>query len=926
MSPVARLSELAVAFESAAKRFDQTATMSNHAALKDIRLQIAEQLASAEDIQSNEWAVELSAIFATQRAVNLRCYSRSPNENAAFQILLDSLLDDVGSLRHGVFFAALLLGWHACEVGQAVAAFSLPASLRARWLAFAFETPAIMTHEGGAQDLAKFLDSVCHLLLSEMRRVRIISADLIDPLISSGAFSRCHLAETNLRTLMSARARAFENFLARSGFGLDQCLPLQPLRKRIRIGFVVLGPKDDDEGAYLAAQLKNLDHGRFDSILFSVSQPSGTLGSAYATYCGAMIELPEDLVKSVSQIRSHDLDIAVICDNVTSVFHKAAVIAAHRIARIQITTPASPVTTGFRNIDFMLTGQYNEPTAAAEQYSERLLILPGSASYLNLLAPGPGPHCTASRAEIGIPDEAVMYFSMAAYDQLHPRLLKSWIRILQQVPGSVLMLMPFRKRSGGAQPPLPLAALLRQICEEIGVEDKRIVLAGPARTNTDLQATIRMADVVLDSFPLSAAASVSDALRARIPLVARSESTSRGHHSAAILEEAGLRSWICCNDEDYIGRAVKLGTNPELRAKYKAEIDALGASKIPTTDTAAFSAKILAGIDALRRDWSVLAERIGQLAPDDLTASILALSKYAADRLGGWGDLDMLSAIVVPYLRGHGPGLMIDVGACTGYMSAPFLQIGWRAVMFEPDSRAHVALEKLIAAFPGMAHLEAAAVTQDTGASAPFHIAQSKGLSGFSASPFDNDADVIQVETINLPTYIERHKLQDVRFIKIDAEGYDLAIVESLNLSAIAPRLIMAEFGEHFGGQGRQNIEKTVLRMRANGYRACIFCLRATGSFTEHDWRTELSTITVDALPEASASTRMFGNVLFFPESDSTFLPSVAHWLSQLCGRNLFSDGMRRDAIDLTVVSAPGDSRGLSGVEAAEDEGANLLA
>src|SRR5262249_34617446 len=149
----------------------------------------------------------------------------------------------------------------------------------------------------------------------------------------------------------------------------------------------------------------------------------------------------------------------------------------------------------------------------------------------------------------------------------------------------------------------------------------------------------------------------------------------------------------------------------------------------------------------------------------------------------------------------------IDVGACVGAMSRPFLAEGWQVVMFEPDQRCHPTLAALAEAHPGQVRIEAAAVTADHDGSVTFHIAGAPGRSGMSHSPFAADLATVDVPARALAPYIARQGLFDVDFVKIDSEGHDLAILDGLDFGRIAPRLIMVEFGDQFSGQDRTAIE-----------------------------------------------------------------------------------------------------------------------
>jgi FkbM family methyltransferase len=218
-------------------------------------------------------------------------------------------------------------------------------------------------------------------------------------------------------------------------------------------------------------------------------------------------------------------------------------------------------------------------------------------------------------------------------------------------------------------------------------------------------------------------------------------------------------------------------------------------------------------------------------------------------------------------------------------MSKPFLAEGWQTVMFEPDTRCHPTLAALTEAHPGQVRIEHAVVTPDRDGSVSFHIAGSPGLSGMSRSPFAADLAVIEARAFAIAPYIARHGLFDVDFIKIDAEGHDLAILDGIEFHSVAPRLVMVEFLDDFSGQDRGAVEAALQRMRDRGYRACVMCLRALGDRALHQWDTGLLAIGIDTVPGLPAGASLFGNILFFRDHDGDFLPSVVDWLEQIDDR-----------------------------------------
>lgn len=70
----------------------------------------------------------------------------------------------------------------------------------------------------------------------------------------------------------------------------------------------------------------------------------------------------------------------LIGTNVTAVNHGITLLGLHRLARIQITSTSSCVTTGMRNMDYYISGTLTEIKQNPQaQYREKLILLEGTA-------------------------------------------------------------------------------------------------------------------------------------------------------------------------------------------------------------------------------------------------------------------------------------------------------------------------------------------------------------------------------------------------------------------------------------------------------------------------------------------------------------------------------------------------------------------
>ncbi|WP_156435266.1 hypothetical protein [Leptolyngbya sp. O-77] len=89
---------------------------------------------------------------------------------------------------------------------------------------------------------------------------------------------------------------------------------------------------------------------------------------------------------------------------------------------------------------------------------------------------------------------------------------------------------------------------------------------GPTSSRANLQARVQLADVYLDSFPMSGLSSLLDPLMAGVPpLVIEQDTPVSLGRGAAFLRELELPELIATTVEEYVERAIALGTNAQLR-------------------------------------------------------------------------------------------------------------------------------------------------------------------------------------------------------------------------------------------------------------------------------------------------------------------------------------------------------------------------
>jgi predicted O-linked N-acetylglucosamine transferase (SPINDLY family) len=179
-----------------------------------------------------------------------------------------------------------------------------------------------------------------------------------------------------------------------------------------------------------------------------------------------------------------------------------------------------------------------------------------------------------SRAQAGLPENGFVFCCFNNNWKITEPVFAIWMRLLAQVPGSVLWL----KQAGEKT-----KANLRQAATDRGTDPDRLIFAAPAPLDVHL-ARHRLADLFLDTLPYNAHATACDALWAGLPVLTRRGGAFAARVAASLLYTVGLPELITETPEDYEALALALARDP---ARLKALRDKLAANRAtaPLFDT-----------------------------------------------------------------------------------------------------------------------------------------------------------------------------------------------------------------------------------------------------------------------------------------------------------------------------------------------------
>lgn len=322
--------------------------------------------------------------------------------------------------------------------------------------------------------------------------------------------------------------------------------------EKLRIAYISSDFGDHPVGHQLAALLEQHDRAAFEIHGVSLGGDDvSAVGARLAKACDHFhdVHLMSDR-EAAALLRRLEIDIAVDLNGHTQ-YARPGLFAA-RPAPVQVNWLGYPGTTGSASIDYIIGDAVVLPLADQPHYSEMIAQLPDS-----YFAPGDPPPVAPppTRQEEGLPESGMVFCCFNQSWKISESLFDVWMRLLRDVPGSVLWLKDY---------PAQVRARLERAAQLRGVEASRLVWARRA-SRQDHLARLANADLMLDTLPYNAHATASDALWAGVPLLTCAGRAFPGRVAASLLQAAGLPELVTGNLADYESVALKLARDPQMR-------------------------------------------------------------------------------------------------------------------------------------------------------------------------------------------------------------------------------------------------------------------------------------------------------------------------------------------------------------------------
>jgi predicted O-linked N-acetylglucosamine transferase (SPINDLY family) len=375
-------------------------------------------------------------------------------------------------------------------------------------------------------------------------------------------------------------------------------VPLQPLPARertkgrrpgrIRLGYLSGDLRNHAVGLMVVEMLELHDRARFE--VFGLCWSANDGSRVRQRICAALEHLLPlghlSDVQAAAQIADREIDILIDLQGLSAGARPA--IVALRTAPIQIAYLGYMGTSALPHVDAIVVDPYLFPPTLAAYCSEQPLVLPHGYQVSDRQRQiGPA----SNRAQHGLPPQGFVFCAFSSNFKFTLEIVTTWLRIVRQVPGSVLWLL--------AENPWVQAHILA-LAQAQGVAHTRLIFA-PRMALPEHLSRMALADLFLDTFPYNGGTTVNDALWMGTPVLTCSGRSCVSRMAGSLLTHVGLPELITVRLSGYERLAVQIGLDPERARAYRHYLGGAG------------RASTLFDVPARVRDFEAALEKLPRL-------------------------------------------------------------------------------------------------------------------------------------------------------------------------------------------------------------------------------------------------------------------------------------------------------------------------
>jgi len=380
-------------------------------------------------------------------------------------------------------------------------------------------------------------------------------------------------------------------------------MPPRVAPARLTIGYLSSDLRSHIIGLLLAAVLERHDRGRFAVRAYQLGRRNDTTTARIRAAVDGFVDLSTASLRDIAdRIAADRVDVLIEMNGWTREGRSEAL--ALRPAPVQMQWLGYPGTSGGDFIDYVIADGVTLPMDSGRWFDERVLRLPHTHQPFD---PALAAGAPSRRDELGLPADAVVLASLVPHWKITPAMFDLWLRVLRDVPDTVLWLAD---GAGEARSRLVATAVARGVAAERLVFARRVPMA-------EFMAALPVADLFVDTFPYGGHSTASGALFAGLPVLAVVGRTFASRVAASVLHAAGLDALVAPSLEAYEATLRGLAGDRAALARLRAALASKRGSA-PLFDLDGFVRALEAGYQTAWESWRAgAAPRDIAVAPSD---------------------------------------------------------------------------------------------------------------------------------------------------------------------------------------------------------------------------------------------------------------------------------------------------------------------
>jgi predicted O-linked N-acetylglucosamine transferase (SPINDLY family) len=364
------------------------------------------------------------------------------------------------------------------------------------------------------------------------------------------------------KPLQEAVARFYQDACPSLNFVAPHCRAGMStiIERPLRLGFISRYFRDHAIGWTFGRALAAYPKNRFGTYLYTFEGDLDDVWREMSKQADNAMVLPEiNLAACQKAIADDKLDVLVYADigmEPTSYF-----LAFSRLAHVQCVAGGHPVTSGIPSLDYWIGNDLGEAEDAQSHYSEKLVRLKNiSNNYQRARLQQPAK----SRADLGLPDSAVLYTCPQSLFKFHPDFDQIIARILRGVPDASFVLFEGPHAAWGKLLMGRFAASMPDVVARVHMV--------PRLPLNDFINALALSDIVLDTVHFGGGNTSFQSLALGVPIVTLEGSYARSRVTSFMYRHMGVTDCIGESVDDYVEIALRLGRDAEARASVSQAI------------------------------------------------------------------------------------------------------------------------------------------------------------------------------------------------------------------------------------------------------------------------------------------------------------------------------------------------------------------